>query len=371
MYIGIPQETKSQEYRVGLTPEAVGELTGRGHAVFVETGAGEGIGASDEHYQQAGAQILPNAEAVFETAELIVKVKEPQPDECKLLTSQHVLFTYLHLAPDETLTQSLIQSGATCIAYETVTDDEGSLPLLRPMSQVAGRLSVQAGAQALESLHGGRGLLTGGVPGVPPARVTVVGGGVVGENAIQIALGMGADVTVLDRSSAVLERLSHRFGPALKTLYATGSSLERTVLESDMVVGAVLVSGAGAPKLVTRDMIARMNNGAVLVDVAIDQGGCFETSKPTTHANPTYVVDGVVHYCVANMPGAVPRTSAFALTNATLPHVIRIADQGWREALRTDPHLRNGLNIAQGALTCAPVAESQGLDFTSPETILN
>lgn len=370
MHIGVPREIKSQEYRVGLTPEAVGELTGHRHSVYVETGAGQGIGASDEHYQRAGAQILPHAEAVFATAELIVKVKEPQPSECELLTPQHVLFTYLHLAPNKTLTDSLMKSGAACIAYETVTDDAGRLPLLRPMSQVAGRLSAQAGAQALESLFGGRGLLMGGVPGVMPARVTVIGGGVVGQNAIQIALGMGADVTVLDRSPDVLERLSHHFGPALKTLYATGSSLESTVLDSDIVIGAVLVSGADAPKLVTTDMVKRMHSGAVLVDVAIDQGGCFETSEPTTHADPTYLVDGVVHYCVANMPGAVPRTSAFALTNATLPHVLRIADQGWREALRADPNLRNGLNTAGGALTCAPVAQSQGLNATSPEELL-
>ncbi|WP_295716995.1 alanine dehydrogenase [uncultured Halovibrio sp.] len=370
MQIGVPKEIKSQEFRVGLTPEAVGELAANGHSVYVETGAGQGIDASDEHYQQAGAHILPHAEAVFSKAELIVKVKEPQPSECELLGPQHILFTYLHLAPDKALTDALMNSGATCIAYETVTDDQGRLPLLRPMSQVAGRLSAQAGAQALESIFGGRGLLMGGVPGVMPARVTVIGGGVVGQNAIQIALGMGADVTVLDRSPDVLERLSHQFGPALKTLYATGTSLEGAVVDSDLVIGAVLVSGAGAPKLVTRDMVKRMNSGAVLVDVAIDQGGCFETSQPTTHADPTYVVDGVVHYCVANMPGAVPRTSTLALTNATLPHVLSLADQGWREALRADSNLRNGLNVADGVLTCVPVAQSQGRSATSPEDIL-
>ncbi|WP_435106704.1 alanine dehydrogenase [Arhodomonas sp. AD133] len=370
MRIGVPKEIKSQEHRVGLTPDGVRELVGRGHEVMVETQAGAGIEASDAEYQAAGAQILPDAAAVFAESKLIVKVKEPQAEERARLTPEHVLFTYLHLAPDTAQTQDLIASGATCIAYETITDENGGLPLLRPMSQVAGRLSIQAGAQALERENRGRGLLLGGVPGVAPARLAVIGGGVVGENAIEMALGMGADVTVLDRSPAVLERLSHRFGSALKTVYSTDSSLEETVLASDAVVGAVLVAGADAPKLVTREMVSGMKNGAVLVDVAIDQGGCFETSKATTHAEPTYTVDGVVHYCVANMPGAVPRTSTFALTNATLPYVIRLAEQGWRRALADDPQFRDGLNVADGKVTCAPVAESQSLEYVPAETVL-
>ncbi len=370
MRIGVPKEIKSQEHRVGLTPDGVRELVGRGHEVMVETQAGAGIEASDAEYQAAGAQILPDAAAVFAEAKLIVKVKEPQAEERARLTPEHVLFTYLHLAPDAAQTQDLIASGATCIAYETITDENGGLPLLRPMSQVAGRLSIQAGAQALERENRGRGLLLGGVPGVAPARLAVIGGGVVGENAIEMALGMGADVTVLDRSPAVLERLSHRFGSALKTVYSTDGSLEETVLASDVVVGAVLVAGADAPKLVTREMVSGMKNGAVLVDVAIDQGGCFETSKATTHAEPTYTVDGVVHYCVANMPGAVPRTSTFALTNATLPYVIRLAEQGWQRALADDPQFRDGLNVVDGKVTCAPVAESQGLEYVPAETVL-
>ncbi|MDZ7811253.1 MAG: alanine dehydrogenase [Arhodomonas sp.] len=301
---------------------------------------------------------------------MIVKVEEPQAQERARLTPEHVLFAYLHLAPDEPQTRDLIDSGATCIAYETIVDEQGRLPLLRPMSQVAGRLSVQAGAQALEHERGGRGLLLGGVPGVPPAKVAVIGGGVVGENAISIALGMGAEVTVVDRSPDVLERLSQRFGSVLKTAFATRDSLEETVLASDMVVGAVLVTGADAPKLVTREMVSRMKPGTVLVDVAIDQGGCFETSEATTHAEPTYTVDGVVHYCVANMPGAVPRTATLALTSTTLPYVIRLADQGWREALRADPLFREGLNVAAGQVTCRPVAEGQGLEWSDPRTVL-
>jgi alanine dehydrogenase len=370
MRIGVPKEIKSQEYRVGLTPDGVRELAARGHEILVETRAGAGIEASDAEYEAAGARIVSDAASVFANAEMIVKVKEPQAEERARLTADHILFTYLHLAPDGPQTRDLIESGAACIAYETITDDDGGLPLLRPMSQVAGRLSVQAGAQSLEWERRGRGLLMGGVPGVAPARVAVIGGGVVGENATQIALGMGAEVTVLDRSPAVLERLSHRFGSSLKTVYSTKGSLEQAVLESDVVVGAVLVAGAGAPKLVTREMVSGMKRGSVLVDVAIDQGGCFETSKATTHAEPTYMVDGVVHYCVANMPGAVPRTSTFALTNATLPYVIRLADKGWREALRADSHFLNGLNVVDGKVTCAPVANSQDLPYFAPESVL-
>ena len=370
MRIGVPREIKSQEHRVGLTPEGVDELVARGHEVLVETGAGAGLDAGDEEYQAAGARILPGAEALFAEAEMIVKVKEPQAEERARLRPDQLLFTYLHLAPDAAQTRDLLASGATCIAYETIPDAEGRLPLLRPMSQVAGRLSVQAAAQALERERGGRGLLLGGVPGVAPAKVTVIGGGVVGENAIEMALGLGAEVTVLDRSPMVLERLAHRFGPMLKTVYASAAGLEQTVLASDVVVGAVLVTGEGAPKLVTREMVSRMKPGAVLVDVAIDQGGCFETSRATTHAEPTYTVDGVVHYCVANMPGAVPRTSTFALTNATLPYVIRLADQGWQTALARDPLFRQGLNVAAGEVTCEPVARSQGLPYRAPEALL-
>mgnify|MGYP006422960509 CR=1 FL=1 len=370
MKIGLPKEIKSQEHRVGLTPEGVRELVNRGHEVFVQTLAGVGVDATDNAYEQAGARIVADAATVFARGRLIVKVKEPQAQERAQLTPEHILFTYLHLAPDAAQTRDLIDSGATCIAYETITDDHGRLPLLRPMSQVAGRLSVQAGAQSLEYKHGGRGLLLGGVSGVLPAKVAVIGGGVVGENAISIALGMGAEVTVLDRNPDVLERLSQRFGSILKTVFSTRDSLEQTVLASDMVIGAVLVTGADAPKLVTREMVSGMKEGAVLVDVAIDQGGCFETSKPTTHADPTYIVDGVVHYCVANMPGAVPRTATLALTNTTLPYIIRLADQGWREALRADPLLQQGLNVAAGQITCRPVAESQGLEWSDPRSVV-
>jgi len=370
MRIGVPKEIKPQEFRVGMTPDGAHELVALGHEVFVESGAGAGIDANDEAYEAAGARILPDASAVFDAAEMIVKVKEPLAAERARLRPDHLLFTYLHLAPDAPQTTDLLASGATCIAYETITDAHGSLPLLKPMSQVAGRLSVQAGAQALERAHGGRGLLMGGVPGVAPARVAVIGGGIVGENAIEMALGLGADVAVLDRSPAVLERLAHRFGTALTTLYSTRAVLEQAVLDADVVIGAVLVAGAGAPKLVTRDMVSRMKPGAVLVDVAIDQGGCFETSHPTTHQDPTFVVDGTVHYCVANMPGSVPRTSTYALTNATLPYVVRLANQGWKAALSADANFRKGLNVTGGKVTCQPVAEAQKLTFVTPETVL-
>ncbi len=370
MHIGVPKEIKDHEYRVGLTPDSVRELVKRGHSVVVESTAGLGIGCEDSEYQQAGAHLADSAAAVFEAADMIVKVKEPQAEERKRLRSGQLLFTYLHLAPDAGQTTDLVASGASCVAYETITDDRGGLPLLAPMSEVAGRLAAQAAAHSLEKITGGRGVLMGGVPGVSPARVMVIGGGVVGENAITMALGLGADVVVLDRSVGVLRRLAARFGPSLRTVYATAASTEAEVLEADVVIGAVLVAGAETPKLVSADLVSRMQPGSVLVDVAIDQGGCFETSKPTTHAEPTYIVDGVVHYCVANMPGAVPRTSAFALNHATLGHVIALADKGLKAAMADDEHLRRGLNVHAGQVTCAPVAERHGYDYVSPEAAL-
>jgi len=370
MIVGTLLETKDNEYRVGLTPESAHELCVHGHRVLVESGAGRGIGAEDGAYETAGAEVVADADAVFAAAELIVKVKELQPDERERLRAHHVLFTYLHLAPDPEQTRALVASGATCIAYETVTDRGGGLPLLRPMSQVAGRMAIQAGATALEKEHGGRGVLLGGVPGVAPARVLVIGGGTVGFNAAQMAAGMGADVTILDRDPAVLERLAIHFETRAKTRFANRANVAETVAAADLVVGAVLVPGARAPRLVSRAMLATMPPGAVLVDVAIDQGGCFETSRPTTHAEPTYLVDGIVHYAVANMPGAVARTSTYALNNATLPHVLAIADRGWREALRVDPHLRAGLNVHAGRITNAAVAEALGDDREAPEAAL-
>ena len=366
MRIGIPKEIKNAELRVGLTPSSVAELKLDGHEVFVETDAGAGIDARDEDYAAAGAGILGSAAEVFEAAELIVKVKEPRAEERARLRPNHTLFTYLHLAPDAEQTKDLVASGATCIAYETVTDASGGLPLLTPMSRVAGRMSIQAGATSLESVHGGAGLLLGGVPGVAPARVVVLGGGVVGSNAVEMALGLGADVTVLDRNTAVLESLAARFGHALRTVYSTTSALDEYVLGADLVIGAVLVRAAAAPHLVSRAQIAKMRRGSVVVDVAIDQGGCFETSRPTTHENPTYIVDGVVHYCVANMPGAVPKTSTYALNHATLPFVRRLASQGIRAALAKDPHFRNGLNIAAGNVTEPSVAHALGYDYVDP-----
>jgi alanine dehydrogenase len=370
MLIGVPKEIKNHEYRVGLTPASVQEFTARGHQVVVETHAGAGIGSSDDDYRASGAAIVDSAEEVFACADMVVKVKEPQASERRLLKEDQVLFTYLHLAPDPDQTRDLIDSGATCIAYETIVDADGGLPLLAPMSQVAGRLSVQAGAQCLEKTHGGRGILLGGVPGVAPAKVTVIGGGVVGENAIQIALGMGADVSVLDRDVNVLNRLSQRYGSALKTLYSTGVTLEQSVSAADLVIGAVLVKGAAAPKLVTREMLAGMKDGSVLVDVAIDQGGCFETSRPTTHADPSYVIDGVVHYCVANMPGAVPHTSTYALNNATLPYALKLADQGYKKTLSENAGFLAGLNIYQGKVTYEAVARDLGYDYYDPERLL-
>ena len=370
MRIGVPKEIKVHEYRVGLTPDSAKEFVAHGHAVLIETGAGAGIGCTDADYQAAGATVVDSSNAVFERADMVVKVKEPQAGERAMLREGQILFTYLHLAPDPDQARDLVASGAVCIAYETVTDGQGRLPLLAPMSQVAGRLSIQAGAYALERAHGGKGILLGGVPGVAPARVVVVGGGEVGENAIMMALGMGADVTVLDRNVDVLSRLSGRFGPALKTVYATRAALQEQVRTADMVVGAVLIAGAGAPKLVTAKMVTAMDPGSVLVDVSIDQGGCFETSRPTTHAEPTYVVDEVVHYCVANMPGAVPKTSTYALNNVTLPYALAIADKGYREALRAHPGLREGLNVHHGRVTHRAVAEDLGYAFVDPLTAL-
>ena len=370
MIVGTLREAKDNEYRVGLTPESVRELVAHGHEVVVESGAGRGIDASDEAYERAGARVVADAEAVFAAAELIVKVKELLAKERGRLREHHVLFTYLHLAPDPEQTAALLDSGATCIAYETVTDRTGGLPLLRPMSQVAGRMSIQAGASALEKEHGGRGVLVGGVPGVAPAKVLVVGGGVVGMNAAQMAVGLGGDVTILDRDPVVLERLATHFEARAKTRFAARAVVDETVADADLVVGAVLVPGARAPRLVSRDMLATMRPGAVLVDVAIDQGGCFETSRPTTHAAPTYVEGGIVHYAVANMPGAVARTSTYALNNATLPHVLAIADRGWRDAMTADPHLRAGLNVHAGHVTNPAVAEALGYDLVAPEDVL-
>lgn len=364
MLIGVPKEIKNNEFRVGLTPSSVREVVSHGHKVVVETNAGIGIGRSDDDYRAQGAEVVDSAEEIFARADMVVKVKEPQPVERKQLRDGQILFTYLHLAPDPEQTRDLIDSGAVCIAYETVTDARGRLPLLAPMSQVAGRMSIQAGAHSLERAQGGQGILVGGVPGVAAAKVVVIGGGVVGENAIQMAVGVGADVMVLDRNLDVLNHLAERFGSALTTMYSTQAALEKAVLEADMVIGAVLVKGAAAPKLVSREMVARMKKGSVLVDVAIDQGGCFETSKATTHAEPTYMVDDVVHYCVANMPGAVPRTSTHALNNATLPYTLMLADRGYRDALLSSEHFLNGLNVYAGKVTDAAVAEALGYDYT-------
>jgi alanine dehydrogenase len=366
MNIGVPKETKNNEYRVGLTPASVRELTTRGHAVLVETCAGAAIGFWDEDYSAAGAEVLPSAQAVLERTELIVKVKEMQPDERALLEPRHTLFAYLHLAPDRQQTDDLLASGAICIAYETVTDVSGHLPLLAPMSAVAGRMAIQAGAHCLENAQGGRGLLLGGVPGVEPARVTIIGAGVVGSNAVAMAVGLGANVTVLDKDLGALRHLDERFGNRVRTLFATAHDLELSVLEADLVVGAVLMPGAAAPKLVTREQVQRMKQGAVLVDVSIDQGGCFETSRPTTHEAPTFEVEGVIHYCVANMPGAVARTATRALNNATLPFVLALADKGGDRALRDDPHLLNGLNLAHGRLCQPEVAKAQGRAWVPP-----
>ena len=361
MRIGVPKEIKNHEYRVGLTPQSVAELTALGHELWVETQAGAAIGFGDADYRAAGAQIAKDAEQVFSEAQMIVKVKEPLVVERARLRPEHTLFTYLHLAPDRPQTEELMASGATCIAYETVTDGHGRLPLLAPMSEVAGRMSIQAGASCLEKARGGRGVLLGGVPGVAPGKVVILGGGVVGSQALAMAVGLGADVTVLDKSVDALRRLDAHYGNRITTLYSTRAAVREQVLAADLVIGGVLIPGAAAPKLISAEMVRQMLPGAVLVDVAIDQGGCAETSKATTHAEPTYVVDDVVHYCVANMPGAVARTSTLALNNATLPFVIALAEKGVRRALEEDAHLRNGLNVAQGAIACASVAEAHGL----------
>lgn len=355
---------------MGLTPRSVRELTAHGHEVVVERGAGGGVGVRDSEYEASGGRIASDPGEIWSTAELIVKVKEPQPAERRQLGPGQVLFTYLHLAPDAAQTAELVASGATCIAYETVTDPEGGLPLLAPMSQVAGRMSIQAGAHCLEAPNGGSGLLLGGVPGVHAARVVIIGGGVVGENAIEMAVGLGADVTVLDRNVAVLDRLARRFGTTLNTVYSTRASLEDLVLDADLVIGAVLVRGSRSPRLVSAEMVMAMRPGSVVVDVAIDQGGCIETSRPTTHQDPTYLVDEVVHYCVANMPGAVPRTSTDALNNVTLPFVIQLADDGPTAALLADPNFLDGLNIHAGQVTEEHVAESLGYDYVAPAVAL-
>jgi alanine dehydrogenase len=370
MLVGVPKEIKDNEFRVGMTPAAVAELIHHGHRAIVEKGAGVGSGSPDDEYARAGAKLVDTPEEIFARADMIVKVKEPLAQERKRLRRGQILFTYLHLAPDLPQTQDLIASGATCIAYETVTDAQGRLPLLTPMSEVAGRLAPQVGAHSLEKAQGGRGVLLGGVPGVAAADVLILGGGVSGTHAATIAVGMGGSVTVVDRSHEVLRRLSAQFGSSLRTVYSTRAAIADLVTKADLVIGAVLLPGAAAPKLITRAMLATMRPGAVIVDVAIDQGGCCETSKPTTHSNPTYVVDGIVHYCVANMPGAVARTSTFALNHATLPFTLALADKGWRKALEDDPHLRAGLNVHEGKLTCEPVAVAHGLPFVSPESLL-
>ncbi len=370
MLIGVPKEIKVHEYRVGLTPSSVREVVAHGHAVVVETGAGAGIGAGDGDYRRAGAEVVGGAAEAYSRAELIVKVKEPQAAERAMLRDGQALFTYLHLAPDPDQAKDLLARGAACIAYETVTSPSGGLPLLAPMSEVAGRMSVQAGATSLEKAHGGMGTLLGGVAGVPPARIVILGAGVVGTNAAQIAVGTGAQVVVIDKSIDALRRIDAMLGARAMTVFSNRDNVEREVLRADLVISGVLIPGAAAPKLVARDMVRRMKKGSVIVDVAIDQGGSAETSRPTTHAEPTYLVDGVVHYCVANMPGAVPRTSTYALNNATLPFVLDLADKGWRQALRDNPHLRNGLNVAGGKITCQAVARALDLPHTPAEEVL-
>jgi len=370
MRVGVPKEIKNHEYRVGMIPAAARELTERGHEVFVETKAGDGIGLDDASYTRVGAKILPNADEVFATADMIVKVKEPQPVEIKRLRKGQVLFTYLHLAPDPDQTKGLLDSGAICIAYETVTDRFGGLPLLAPMSEVAGRMSIQAGAHCLEKAQGGRGVLLGGVPGVPAAKVVVLGGGVVGTNAARMAMGLEAHVTIMDVSLRRLNELDLQFGAMLNTVFSTIDSIEEHVTGADLVIGGVLLPGAEAPKLITKKMVSHMKKGSVIVDVAIDQGGCAETSHATTHADPTYVVDGVVHYAVANMPGAVARTSTFALNNATMPFTIALAEQGAEAAMKANPHLRAGLNVYKNTLTYGAVANAQHLPFQTADSVL-
>ncbi len=370
MQIGLPKEIKNHEYRVGLTPASVRELTAHGHRVLVQRGAGAAIGLTDDQYVAAGASMADDAASVFARTDMIVKVKEPQPLERAMLRPGQILYTFLHLAPDPEQTAALVKSGAVCIAYETITGSGGGLPLLAPMSEVAGRMAVQAGAAHLEKSKGGMGVLLGGVAGVAAAHVVIIGAGVVGTNALQVAVGMGARVTVLDKNVDRLRQLDLVFGNRISTLYSGRHNLEQAVLDAELVVGGVLIPGAAAPKLVTRAMVAAMKKGAVVVDVAIDQGGCFETSHATTHADPTFVVDGVVHYCVANMPGAVARTSTFALNNATISHALALADKGWHQALRENPHLKNGLNVANGHVTYAAVAQALGYEFVDADTLL-
>ena len=370
MRIGLPKEIKNHEYRVGLTPASVRELSSRGHQVLVQAGAGASIGLTDEQYLAAGAQLAAEASEVFAQTDMIVKVKEPQPQECAMLRPGQILYTYLHLAPDPEQTAALVKSGAVCIAYETITGPGGGLPLLAPMSEVAGRMAVQAGAVHLEKSKGGMGVLLGGVPGVAAAHVVIIGAGVVGTHALQMAVGMGARVTVLDKNVDRLRQLDLIFGNRINTVYSSFQSVEDAVLDAELVVGGVLIPGAAAPKLVTRAMVSRMKKGAVVVDVAIDQGGCFETSHATTHDEPTYLVDGVVHYCVANMPGAVARTSTFALNNATIAHALALADLGWKQAMKNDLHLRNGLNVANGQVTYEAVASALGYPFVDAATLL-
>ena len=370
MQIGVPKEIKTREYRVGLTPSSVREVVAHGHKVVVEANAGVGIGATDADYIRAGATISATAADVFKAADMIVKVKEPQAGERKMLRADQVLFTYLHLAPDPEQTKDLVASGATCIAYETVTSATGGLPLLAPMSEVAGRMAVQAGAYFLEKAHGGLGILLGGVPGVAPAKVVVLGGGVVGTHAVDVALGMGASVHVIDRSVDALRRLWVQFGRGLNTVYSTRDAIDQHLSDADLVIGGVLIPGASAPKLVTKAHLKTMKPGSVIVDVAIDQGGCCETSKATTHDEPTYVIDGVTHYCVANMPGGVPKTSTYALNNATLPFVLALADKGWKQALKDDVHLRNGLNVWNGKITYEAVAKALGYGYVAADKAL-
>jgi len=366
MLIGVPKEIKNHEYRIGMTPAGVREVIAAGHQVMMQKDGGTSIGLTDDMYVAAGATIIDTAEEIFATAQMIIKVKEPQANECKMLRSGQILFTYLHLAPDPEQTRLLVESDSVAIAYETVTDNSRGLPLLAPMSEVAGRMAIQAGAHALEKAQGGLGTLLGGVPGVAPAKVVVIGGGVVGVNAARIALGMGADVTILDRSLTRLKELDALYGPALKTLYSNTESLESEVLAADLVIGAVLIPGAAAPKLVTRENLKSMKKGAVLVDVAIDQGGCFETSRATTHQDPIYDEEGIIHYCVANMPGGVARTSTFALTNATLPFILNLANKGYKKALADDAHLLNGLNVHRGDITFEAVANNLGYNYVTP-----
>ncbi len=370
MIIGVPKEIKDNEYRVGLIPSSVQLLVQHGHQLLVETEAGIGIGFADSDYRQAGAAIMTNPAEIFAQAEMIVKVKEPQPIECAMLREAQILFTYLHLAADLSQTQALIKSKAVCIAYETVKDALGGLPLLVPMSEVAGRMSIQVGAHFLEKTNGGRGILLGGVTGVKPAKVVIIGGGTVGRNATQMAVGLGAEVVILNRSLDTIGKIKTQFGDDIQAILSTPDSIQKQVLEADLVIGAVLIPGASAPKLVTKAHVRNMKPGAVIVDVAIDQGGCVETSRPTTHQDPTYVIDGIIHYCVTNMPGAVPRTSAFALNNATLPYILTLANKGYQQALLDDENFLQGLNIIKGHLTCRKVSESLSLEYIDPLTVL-